>query len=152
MQVPNPARILLVSIASSQRSFTPPLFHALLFFTPPLPAMLTRSLLDALLARYEAMAEAARANDWDRLSALEREAATLRDTARAGADAAAESAALATLPAAEADALRVGIERLLALDAEIRTHADPFLASVRKLLAGGRQERAVRNAYGALAP
>ena len=40
---------------------------------------------------------------------------------------------------------------LLALDAEIRTHADPFLAC-EKLLAGGRQERAVRNAYGALAP
>ena len=114
--------------------------------------MLTRPLLDALLARYEAMADAARANDWDRLSALERVAATLRDTARAGAGAAAESAALATLPAAEADALRGGIERLLALDAEIRTHTDPFLASVRKLLAGGRQERAVRNAYGALAP
>ena len=114
--------------------------------------MLTRSLLDALLARYEAMAEAARANDWDRLSALEREAAELRDTARAGADAAADAATLATLPAAEAESLRAGIERLLALDAEIRTHTDPFLASVRKLLAGGRQERAVRNAYGALAP
>ena len=114
--------------------------------------MLTRPLLDALLARYEAMADAARANDWDRLSALEREAATLRDTARAGADVAADAATLATLPAAEAEALRAGIERLLALDAEIRTHTDPFLASVRKLLAGGRQERAVRNAYGALAP
>ena len=114
--------------------------------------MLTRSLLDALLARYEAMAEAARANDWDRLSALEREAAELRDAARAGADAAADAATLATLPAAEAESLRAGIERLLALDAEIRTHTDPFLASVRKLLAGGRQERAVRNAYGALAP
>jgi flagellar protein FliT len=114
--------------------------------------MLTRPDLDALLARYEAMAEAARANDWDRLSALEREAAALRETARAGADAVADAAALATLPADEAAALRAGIERLLALDAEIRTHADPFLASVRKLLAGGRQERAVRNAYGALAP
>ena len=110
--------------------------------------MLTRSLLDALLARYEAMAEAARANDWDRLSALEREAAELREMARTGA----EAATLATLPAAEAVLLRAGIERLLALDAEIRTHTDPFLASVRKLLAGGRQERAVRNAYGALAP
>ena len=114
--------------------------------------MLTRPLLDALLARYEAMAEAARANDWPRLSALEREAAALRETARAGADAAADAAALAALPAAEAETLRAGIERLLALDAEIRTHADPFLASVRKLLASGRQERAVRNAYGALAP
>ena len=114
--------------------------------------MLTPSLLDALLARYEAMADAARANDWDRLSALEHEAAELRETARAGADAAADAATLATLPAAEAESLRAGIERLLALDAEIRTHTDPFLASVRKLLAGGRQERAVRNAYGALAP
>ena len=114
--------------------------------------MLTPATLDALLARYEAMAEAARANDWDRLSALEREAAELRETARTGADAAADAATLATLPAAEAESLRAGIERLLALDAEIRTHADPFLASVRKLLAGGRQERAVRNAYGALAP
>ena len=114
--------------------------------------MLTPATLDALLARYEAMAEAARANDWDRLSALEREAAELRDAARAGADAAADAATLATLPAAEAESLRAGIERLLALDAEIRTHTDPFLASVRKLLAGGRQERAVRNAYGALAP
>lgn len=114
--------------------------------------MLTRPLLDALLTRYEAMAEAARANDWDRLSALEREAAELRDAARAGADAAADAATLAALPAAEAESLRAGIERLLALDAEIRAHTDPFLASVRKLLAGGRQERAVRNAYGALAP
>ena len=114
--------------------------------------MLTRPLLDALLARYEAMADAARANDWDRLSALEHEAAALRDTARASADAAADAATLATLTAAEAESLRAGIERLLALDAEIHTHTDPFLASVRKLLAGGRQERAVRNAYGALAP
>ncbi len=114
--------------------------------------MLTPATLDALLARYEAMADAARANDWDRLSALEREAAELRETARAGADAAADAATLATLPAAEAESLRASIERLLALDAEIRTHADPFLASVRKLLSAGRQERTVRNAYGALAP
>lgn len=114
--------------------------------------MLTRPTLDALLARYEAMAEAARANDWDRLAALEREAAELRETARTGADAATDAAALTALPAAEAESVRTGIERILALDAEIRIHADPFLASVRKLLAGGRQERAVRNAYGALAP
>lgn len=114
--------------------------------------MLTRPALDALLARYEAMAEAARANDWDRLAALEREAAALRDTVRLGTDATADAAAMAALPPNDADALRSRIERILALDAEIRSHTDPFLASVRKLLAGGRQERAVRNAYGALAP
>ncbi|MBS0543656.1 MAG: flagellar protein FliT [Proteobacteria bacterium] len=114
--------------------------------------MLTRPALDALLTRYEAMAAAARANDWDRLAALEREAAELREAARAGADAAADAVAQSALPAAERAALRAGIERMLALDAEIRNHADPFLASVRKLLAAGRQERAVRSAYGALEP
>lgn len=111
--------------------------------------MLTRPALDALLAHYAAMAEAARANDWDRLAALEREAATLRDRARAAAD---EGSGANALSPDEAAALRAGIERLLELDAEIRSHADPFLASVRKLLAAGRQERTVRNAYGALAP
>ena len=60
--------------------------------------------------------------------------------------------ALSQLPPAEAAALREGIERLLALDAEIRSHADPFLSSVRKLLTTERQARAVRSAYGALAP
>ena len=61
------------------------------------------------------------------------------------------AATQAKLPPAEAAALREGIERLLALDAEIRSHTDPFLSSVRKLLSAGRQERALRNAYGALA-
>lgn len=119
--------------------------------------MLTLPILADLLERYEAMAEAARANDWERLSALEREAAALREAARAGADAQGanaagatdDAAALAKLPPAEAARLREGIERLLALDAEIRSHTDPFLSSVRKLLSAGRQQRALRDAYGA---
>ena len=114
--------------------------------------MLTRPALDALLTHYEAMAEAARANDWDRLSTVEREAAALRAQLQAGADAVRDANALSHLPPAEAAALREGIERLLALDAEIRSHADPFLSSVRKLLSTERQARAVRSAYGALAP
>lgn len=115
--------------------------------------MLTLPTLAALLDRYEAMAVAARANDWECLSALERDAAALREAARAGADARAtdDATALAKLPPADAAKLREGVERLLALDAEIRSHTDPFLSSVRKLLSAGRQERAVRNAYGALA-
>lgn len=113
--------------------------------------MLNPTEFDALLARYEAMAGAARANAWDELAALEREAAALRETMRAGADAA-DAEAMAALPEAEARALASRIERILALDAEIRSHADPFLASVRKLLSGNSRERAVRNAYGTLAP
>ncbi len=110
--------------------------------------MLTLPTLAVLLDRYEAMAEAARANDWECLSALEREAAALREAARtAGPED--DAAAFAKLPPAEAAELRKGIERLLALDAEIRSHTDPFLSSVRKLLSAGRQERALRDAYGA---
>ncbi|MBL8465806.1 MAG: flagellar protein FliT [Thauera sp.] len=112
--------------------------------------MLTLPTLAALLERYEAMAEAARANDWERLSALEREAAALREVARGDAPGAMDdAAALARLPPAEAGRLREGIEHLLALDAEIRSHTDPFLSSVRKLLSAGRQKRALRDAYGA---
>lgn len=115
-----------------------------------LSVMLTLPTLAALLKRYEEMAAAARANDWERLSVLEREAAALREAARAdSANAADDAAALARLPPADAAELREGIARLLALDAEIRSHTDPFLSSVRKLLSAGRHERALRDAYGA---
>ena len=41
--------------------------------------MLTQAELDTLLAGYEAMAAAARANDWSQLAALEAELARLRN-------------------------------------------------------------------------
>lgn len=106
--------------------------------------MLTTQDIDALLDRYEAMADAARANDWDRLAALEREAAALRVAVieRTGATPAPTDNAV----------IAEGIRRILVLDGEIRTHTDPFLAAVRKLLSGGTRDRAVRNAYGALEP
>jgi len=104
--------------------------------------MLTTHDIDTLLARYEAMADAARANDWDRLAAEEREVAALR---QAFIDRAATSA----LPA-DGAVLAAGIHRILELDGEIRTHTDPFLAAVRKLLSGGVRDRAVRSAYSAL--
>lgn len=115
------------------------------------PAMLNQTDLDALLALYEAMAEAAQANEWDALAALEREAAALRDAFRARGRV--ESAVtVAALTEDEAAGLRSRIERMLALDTEIRTHTDPFLASVRKLLSDNNRGRAMRDAYGALAP
>lgn len=104
--------------------------------------MLTPQDIDTLLTRYEAMADAARANDWDRLAAEEREAAALRQ-------AFIDRAATAPLPA-DAAVLAAGIHRILELDGEIRTHTDPFLSAVRKLLSGGVRDRAVRSAYSAL--
>ncbi len=94
--------------------------------------MLTPADLDALLERYEAMAEAARANDWEKLAALEREAAALRRQVMA------RNSDLSLTGSALPESIRAvvarGIERVLELDAEIRSHTDPFLASVSKLL------------------
>lgn len=94
--------------------------------------MLTPADLDALLERYEAMALAARANDWETLAALEREAAALRRQVMARNHASAGAAG--ALPESVHAIVARGIERVLELDAEIRSHTDPFLASVRKLL------------------
>ncbi|PKO56709.1 MAG: flagellar protein FliT [Betaproteobacteria bacterium HGW-Betaproteobacteria-21] len=113
--------------------------------------MLTQTELDTLLALYEAMADAAQANAWDTLATLEREAATLRSAFRAR-DQSTDPDTMAALAAPEADALRSRIERILVLDGEIRAHTDPFLVSVRKLLSTDTRSRAMRNAYGALAP
>lgn len=113
--------------------------------------MLTHTELDTLLARYEAMADAAQSNAWDTLATLEREAATLREAFRACGQST-DADTMAALGAPEAEALRSRIERILALDAEIRAHTDPFLVSVRKLLSNDTRSRAMRNAYGALAP
>jgi len=111
--------------------------------------MLTQTDLDLLLAGYEAMAEAAQANDWDRVAALEAGIATQRNAIMArlrSADATASSTA--PLSAEKQQALADGITRILALDAEIRSHTDPFLASARKFLSSQSRERAVRSAYG----
>lgn len=112
--------------------------------------MLDLAQLDALLDRYEHMAAAAVANDWEQLASLEKEAAALRAAAQQGAARAEHM--LAACDAATKVAMRARIERILALDAEIRIHADPFLASVRKLLGSGRQRQALHQAYGAFSP
>lgn len=102
--------------------------------------MLTPADLDALLERYEAMAQAARANDWERLAALEREAAALRRQVME------RNAGTASAPGALPESVRAvvarGIERVLELDAEIRTHTDPFLSSVSRLLSVGQARKA----------
>ena len=101
--------------------------------------------VDALIARYQAMADAARANEWDTLAALEREVAELRAVVIARADGAPPGAS-------ERATLAASIRRVLELDAEIRSHAEPFLVAVRKLLSDSVRDRAVRNTYGALEP
>ncbi|ANQ85871.1 flagellar protein FliT [Azoarcus olearius] len=94
-----------------------------------------------LLAIYQAMADAARANDWDRLGELGRQGDELRRQAAASQGTPA--------PGEEVD-LAATIRRILELDGEIRTHAEPAYESTRKLLSGAVQHRNVRNAYGSL--
>lgn len=92
-----------------------------------------------LLELYEQMAEAAERNDWEALATLESRASEVR-SASSGQPA-------STPSAAEAAELRIMIERILELDAAVRLHAEPSLASTRKLLANSIRGRNVRDAY-----
>jgi flagellar protein FliT len=91
------------------------------------------------------MLEAARANDWDNLCALEREAATLMQEIRTD-DEIAQQAIL------DNESLRnekiALIRKILADDREIRSHADPWMESIRTMLSCGSKKRAINNMYG----
>lgn len=98
------------------------------------------------------MVQAARANDWDALTAHERALAAARDRlieaqARGEIAEPSEPAALARKAALLGD--------MQAHDAEIRRHVEPWMGSARKLLGKrtrGRVADQVRAAYGAHGP
>ena len=96
-----------------------------------------------MLNLYEAMAVAARANNWDKLTELECLAAELRKSAQ-------RAPTSTALSADEQIALAASIRSILALEREIRTHVEPMLESTRKLLSTTVRDKAVRNAYGNL--
>ncbi|WP_341645469.1 flagellar protein FliT [Thauera sp. SDU_THAU2] len=104
--------------------------------------MLTPESCRELLALYEAMAEAAVRNDWSRLAELEAASSELRKAA------AAAPADTAGLPDAAQREMATMIQRMLELDADVRSHAEPFLESTRKLLSGTIRRRNVRDTYG----
>lgn len=101
------------------------------------------SLYESLCEQYIAMAEAAEANEWERLTALEFEARALRKRIQDTPGG---------VPEAESERVATVIRRILELDEAVRTHAEPFLESTRKLLAGTVQSNNVRKAYGAFGP
>ncbi|MCK9261019.1 MAG: flagellar protein FliT [Azoarcus sp.] len=105
--------------------------------------MLTPASSAQLLSLYEAMAAAARANDWDQVAALEHDAADLRKSAQNTSNG-------TVLSADEQHTLAGNIRSILELDREIRTHVEPALESTRKLLSTTVRDKAVRNAYGNL--
>ncbi|MDP1653639.1 MAG: flagellar protein FliT [Rhodocyclaceae bacterium] len=104
------------------------------------------------LALYESMStlsaqmvEAAAACDWDKLVALEQDCAGLARRLEVISEIG-EPARLSDVErACKMDLIR----RILADDAEVRRHAEPWMEQVRQFLGGGARERTMRRAYGA---
>jgi flagellar protein FliT len=95
--------------------------------------------MTALSAR---MVEAARRNDWDDLIELERSVGALRMRL-------AEEEDNSRLDSGERERKAALIQRILADDAEIRRHTEPWMEQVRQFLGGARTKRQVDQAYGA---
>ncbi len=105
--------------------------------------MSTLALYESMSAISTQMVEAASACDWERLAALEKDCAGLARHLEAGGEP-------IRLSDAEKTRKRDLIRRILADDAEVRRHAEPWMEQVRQFLGGGARERSVRRAYGAL--
>lgn len=95
--------------------------------------------MSALSAR---MVEAARANDWDNLIALEKSVVALRLSLAADDD-------NSRLTSDEIETKRALIQRILDNDAEIRRHTEPWMEQVRQFLGGNSRRKQVESAYGA---
>lgn len=108
--------------------------------------------MDATLALYESMgrlsaemAAAARANDWDTLCQLEEQVADMRNELMLREPLGRPSG----LSESERQHKASLIRQILADDREIRAHAEPWMESVRVMLAAGSRRNALNAAYGA---
>lgn len=91
------------------------------------------------------MVDAARANDWERLIALERGVGILRDALIASTDSGPDAA----MSPPDTERKRELIRQILADDAEIRRHIDPWMGHVREFLDSQTHRRQVQKAYAA---
>ena len=86
------------------------------------------------------MVEAARASDWDSLITLEHSVAVLRNSLLSDCD-------NSGLDSGELKLKTQLIQRILADDAEVRRHTEPWMEQVRKFLGSG-VKRQIAHAYG----
>jgi flagellar protein FliT len=86
------------------------------------------------------MVQTARINDWERLIELERRVSALRDTLMADTE-------NAPLSRAENERKLDLIQEILANDAEIRRHTEPWMEHVRQFLGSQSRRRQVQQAY-----
>jgi len=100
------------------------------------------SVYESMSALSAQMAQAAAANDWDRLVMLERDCAGLARRLEAERQP-------VRLTETERSRKMALIRRILEDDAEVRRHTEPWMEQVRQFLGGGARERSVRRAYGA---
>lgn len=108
--------------------------------------MSSLALLEKMSTYSTEMVDAARANDWDRLSRLERQVASLRD--RLGVEDALGAPGRGRRMSEEEKQQKVAlIRRILDDDKEVRVHTEPWMDSVRKMLGGTAQESKVRKLY-----
>lgn len=99
------------------------------------------SLYREMSALSSRMVEAARANDWDTLIRLERSIAALRNSLLQDDDNFDQSASELKLKSQL-------IQRILADDAEVRRHTEPWMEQLRKFLGSDAKRREVEQAYG----
>lgn len=104
--------------------------------------MNTLALYESMSAISAQMVEAANACDWDRLVALEQDCAGLARHLEASGEP-------IRLSDAERTQKKALILRILADDAEVRRHTEPWMEQVKQFLGGGVRERNVRRAYDA---
>lgn len=105
----------------------------------PMPSQI--NIYKEICALSAQMVEAARANDWERLVALERNVATLRDGLNGEDDGSSPSFQ-------ELDLKHGLIQRILDDDAEIRRHTEPWMERVRRFLGGRSTQERVERTYG----
>lgn len=89
------------------------------------------------------MVEAAQAQDWDRLVALEQSVSALRNELQRDDES-------IILSPAERELKAALIQQILDNDAEIRRHTEPWMEHVRGYLGDTRARRRIDQAYGAV--
>ena len=104
--------------------------------------MSTLALYESMSAISAQMVEAASACDWERLVALEKDCAGLPRHLEPNGE---------PIPLSDAEKTRkiALIHRILADDAEVRRHTQPWMEQVKRFLGDGARERTMRRAYGA---
>lgn len=98
---------------------------------------------EEMLSLSQQMAQAAEANEWDRLIELERGVASIRQQLEI-VDPVAQPAALSP---SDQSLKRTLIQEILRLDRVVRTHTEAWMDSAKIMLGHAKQERDLRAAY-----